>query len=264
VYGSIKPIVPTPVQVVDEATLRLRFDEMQIRKGTTNPRTQAPWVTGDSVGVFPQLFGFADRDNNTIYVPDGGGGGAGDQLSTVVHEMLHTNAAGDWASTVGFAVDEGETEILTMKACTSQHVPMTPAYAAQRATTAQLVPIVGEDTLQRAYFGGGAGVIAAFDAVRGEGKWKQLKQAMADGDREKFDKILKAPKDSDWAIEKTNIIRGIIHSWWVTDEDVNRIIAICGTANPPDLHSIDVSISPELSSLTNEGQRARIRMALGH
>jgi hypothetical protein len=262
-YGFIKPIIPTPVQVVDEATLRVKFDEMQVRKGTNNTRTGEPWKMGDSLLVFQRLDGFADRDNNVIYVPDGAGGSAEGQLPTVVHEMLHTNAAGDWASTVGFAIDEGETENLALKACTAQRVPMTPTYASQRGLVGQLVPVVGEDTLQRAYFSGGAMVVAAFDAVRGEGKWNDFKKAMGEGDREKVDKILKAPHQSDWAKEKIQIILGLIHSWWVTDEDVGRIVAICGTASPEDLRAISAAVSPEVSSLMNEGQRARIRFALG-
>ncbi len=262
-YGFIKPIIPTPVQVVDEATLRVKFDEMQVRKGTNNTRTGEPWKMGDSLLVFQRLDGFADRDNNTIYVPDAAGGSGAGQLPTVVHEMLHTNAAGDWASTVGFAIDEGETENLALKACTGQHVPMTPTYGSQRALVAQLVPVVGEGTLEQAYFSGGAGLISAFDAVRGEGKWADLKKAMGEGDREKVDRILRAPRQSDWAKEKTQIILGIIDSWWVTDEDVSRIVAICHTASPEDLRSIAAAVGPEVSRLINEGQRARIRMALG-
>jgi len=262
-YGFIKPIIPTPVQVVDEPTLRVKFDEMQVRKGTNNARTGEPWKMGDSLLVFQRLDGFADRDNNVIYVPDSPGGSGEGQLPTVVHEMLHTNAAGDWQSTVGFAIDEGETENLALKACTAHHVSMTPTYASQRGLVGQLVPIVGEDTLQQAYFSGGAVLISAFNAVRGEGKWDQLKAAMGEGDREKVDRILKAPRESDWAREKIRIILGIIDSWWVTDEDVGRIVAICGTASPEDLRAIASTVGPEVSRLINEGQRARIRFALG-
>jgi len=262
-YGFIKPIIPTPIQVVDEPTLRVKFDEMQVRKGTNNARTGEPWKMGDSLLVFQRLDGFADRDNNVIYVPDSPGGSGDSQIPTVVHEMLHTNAAGDWQSTVGFAIDEGETENLALKACTAHHVAMTPTYASQRGLVGQLVPVVGEGTLEQAYFSGGAILISAFNAVRGEGKWDQLKKAMAEGDREKVDKILTAPRQSDWAKEKTQIILGIIDSWWVTDEDVARIVAICGTASPEDLRSIAAAVGPEVSRLINEGQRARIRFALG-
>jgi hypothetical protein len=86
---------------------------------------------------------------------------------------------------------------------------------------------------------------------------------MGEGDREKVDKILTAPHQSDWAKEKIQIILGLIHSWWVTDEDVGRIVAICGTASPEDLRAIASAVGPEVSSLMNEGQRARIRFALG-
>ena len=80
--------------------------------------------------------------------------------------------------------------------------------------------------------------------------------------REKFDNILKA-KTSSWANDKINIIRGIMNSWWVSDEDVARIVAICGTASPEDLKLLHSAFGPEVSNLNNEGQRARIRMALG-
>jgi hypothetical protein len=265
-YGYIKKIVPSKVEVVDEATLRQRFDEMQVRRGTRNPRSGEPWKTGDSLLVFRTLDGFADRDNGVIYVPEtpAGGGGTDSQLSTVIHEMLHTNAAGDWASTVGMAIDEGETEILTMRACTLQRIPITPTYANERGITEQLVPVVGADTLQRAYFGGASILGAAVEAVLGEGKWEQLKTAIKSGDRDKFDKLLRARNASDWAKEKIRTILGIIDSWWVTDEDVDRIVAICGTASPEDLRAISDAVSPEITRLNNHGQRARIRIALGH
>lgn len=265
-YGSTKKIVPARVEVVTEGVLRQKFDEMQIRKGTRNPRTQEPWKMGDSLLVFKTLDGFADRDNGVIYVPESpaGGGGADSQLSTVVHEMLHTNAAGDWASTVGMAIDEGETEILTMRACKSQNVPITPAYAGQRATTEQLVPVVGADTLQRAYFGGAAILGAAVEAVLGEGKWEKLQAAIKSGDRDKFDELLRARHASDWAKEKIRTILGIIDEWWVSDEDVDRIVAICGTASAEDLKAISDAVSPQVTRLNSHGQRARIRIALGH
>lgn len=265
-YGSIKKIVPSRVEVVDDGTLRQRFDEMQVRRGTKNPRSGEPWKMGDSLLVFQTLDGFADRDNGVIYVPESppGGGGADSTLSTVVHEMLHTNAAGDWASTVGGAIDEGETEILTMRACKLQQVPISPKYPNERGIAEQLAAVAGADTLQRAYFGGVATLGAAVEAVLGEGKWEKLQAAIKSGDREKFDNLLRARHASDWAKEKIRTILGIIDELWVSDEDVDRIVAICGTASADDLKAISDAVSPEITRLASHGQRARIRIALGH
>lgn len=262
-YGFIKKIVPAKVEVVDEPTLRQRFDEMQIRKKTTNPKTGKEWEMGGSLLVFQTLDGFADRDNGTIYVPDRPGG-ADSQLATVIHEMLHTNAAGDWASTVGMAIDEGETEILTMKACAGQRIPITPQYASQRGTVEQLVPVAGAGTLERAYFGGVSILASAVEAVLGEGGWEKLRTAIREGDREKFDKLLRAKHTSDWAKEKIQIILGIIGQWWESDEDIARIEAICATANAEDLRAISDAITPHLSSVFDAGDRARVRIAIGN
>jgi hypothetical protein len=218
---------------------------------------------GDSLLVFSSLDGFADRDNNIIYVPDQPpGGGADSSLSTVVHEMLHTNASGDFVSTVGGYIDEGQTEILAIKACTSQGVAIEAKYEGQRAMTDSLAAIVGAHTLQQGFFGGGSAIVAGFDAVLGEGTWARFKAAMAAGDREKVEKILKAPRVSGWAREKINIILGILDSWWVTDEDIARIVSICATASPDDLRAIRDAVEPELKSLSSHGQRARVRVAL--
>jgi hypothetical protein len=177
--------------------------------------------------------------------------------------MLHLNAAGDWAGTMGATFDEGETEILTMKVCASQQIAITPAYGGQRGRTAQLAEVVGAGLLEHAYFGGAAAVVTAFDTVRGEGKWAEVKKAIGDGDADKFDKLLKAPHASSSAKEKIQLINGIIHSFWVTDADVASIQVICSTASPEDLKAIAAAVGPEVSSLTNEGQRARVRIALG-
>jgi len=262
-FGSIKKIVPAKVEVVDDATLRQRFDEMQIRKKTTNPKTGREWEMGGSLLVFQTLDGFADRDRGAIYVPDRPGGNEG-QLSTVIHEMLHTNAAGDWASTVGMAIDEGETEILTMKACTGQRIPITPQYASQRSTVDQLVPVVGAGTLERAYFGGVSILSSAVEAVVGEGSWEKLRTAIREGDREKFDKLLKPKKTSDWAKDKIQLILGLIGQWWESDEDIARIEAICATASAEDLRAISDAVTPHLSSVFDAGHRARVRIALGN
>ncbi len=268
VYGSIKKEITGEVEIVDDATLRSRFDDMQIRRKSTNPRTQVVWQKGDSLTVFPQLFGFADKENGIVNVLDkptggGGGGAGGEQLSTTIHELLHVNAAGDWAGTMMATFDEGQTEIMTMKVCASQGIPITPAYGGQRGRTEQLAEVVGQGLLEQGYFGGTATIVAAFDTLRGEGKWAELKRAIADGDGEKFNKIIKAPHTSTWAREKAMILNAILDEWWISDEDVARFELICRTANAADLKAIRYEVAPNLSSASDLGQRSRMRIALG-
>lgn len=263
VYGSVKQAITGRVEVVDDATIRSNFDDMQIRKGTKNPRTQETWQKGDSTMVFPQLFGFADRENGVVYVLEAPSGGSGEeQLSTTIHEMLHLNAAGDWASTMGGTFDEGQTEIMTMKVCKSQNIPITPAYEGQRGWTEKLAEAVGAHTLEQAYFGGASVVVTTFETLKGEGKWADLKKAIGEGNADKVNKILKAPRMSTWAKEKLAIIKDLL-DWWVSDEDVAKIEIILRSATPEDRKAMAPELEDDIDDLMNFGHRARIRIALG-
>jgi hypothetical protein len=263
-YGSTRKIVPSKIEVVDDATLRGKFDDFQIRKGTTNPKTKEAWKAGDAYTVFPVLDGFADRDNQTIYVQDKMAGGPEGQVSVAVHEMLHMNAAGGFAGGVGADIDEGTTEYMTIQACKKAGVAIQAAYGPQVGLVTQLIAVIGEGTLTQAYFGGANILISTLDAVRGEGAFAKFQERLRISGLSRAEDLLKPPRSSDWVKEKIKIIEDILNSWWVTGSDVSRIETICGTLTAEELKVVREAIAPQVSKkLSDHGQRAQVRIALG-
>jgi hypothetical protein len=262
-YGSVRKIVPGKVDVVDDATLRQRFDDFQIRKGTINPKTQESWKAGDAYKVFPVLEGFADRDNQTIYVQEQMASGPEGQISVAVHEMLHINAAGGFAGAVGADIDEGTTEYLTIQACKKAGVPIQAAYGPQVGLVTHLGAVIGESTLTQAYFGGASILISTLDAVRGQDTFSKFQQRLRISGLSRAEDLLKPPRSSNWVKEKIRIIEDILNEWWVSDADVNRIKTICGTLTAAELAVVREAVAPQVTKLTDHGQRAQVRLALG-
>lgn len=249
------------VQFLDDAALRAKHDEMQIRLGRNNKWDQ-PWTMGDNARTFRDFFGFADQAGGTVYVLTiSGGGGAmdgTDQLATVVHELLHVNAAGDWAGAVGGAIDEGVTETLTKKACSAAGVTAKEAYAGQIAFADKLAKVVGQGTLESAYFGGASVLRAAFDAVQGDGAWDRFSRATG----EKKESMLSAKHSPDWVKEKIYQINDLLDGW-VSDADLDRVAAIWATLEGAEKDQVRSAIQPRVGDLTDIGQRTRLRVILG-
>jgi hypothetical protein len=262
-FGHIKPIVAPKIGFLDQGALRTKHDEMQIRLNRTNSRAEGgprPWQLGDNAQVFQTFEGFADQEQQTIYVLDmnsGGGGSADSAVVLMAHEMLHTNAAGGWAGTVGGAIDEGTTETLTQKAAAKAGVSGTSAYAGQVALVGRIAAMVGANMLEAAYFGGAASLILAFDATGGPGTWTKFHDAIGKHDQETVDAIL----DKDYAKMKIGQIKDLLGGW-VSDDDLNAIAGIWATIQPGDKARVKAAIEPLVGDLWDIGQRTRLRVIL--
>lgn len=258
-YGQRKAMTGK-VLFLEDGPLRDMHDDMQIRLARNKP-DGTPWTKGDNAKVFRDFFGFADQSGGAVYVLSmaGGAGMDGtDQLATVAHELLHVNASGDWAGAVGGTIDEGVTETMTKKACGAAGVAPKDTYGSQVAFVAKLAAIVGQNTLEAAYFGGAAILKAAFEAVQGEGSWARFRAA--EGDR--LDRMLTAKHTPDWVKEKIYQMNDLLDGW-VSDADLDRIAGIWGTLESAEKDQARAAIQGRVGDLIDIGQRSRLRVILG-
>jgi hypothetical protein len=162
-FGGLKKIVPGAIVILaDQPACAAKYDEVCIADHLTNPDTGQPWATGDKAkmdakqGVLVQ--GFAWK--GVVYV-----NGKTDLVTATAHEILHNNTAADFRGKVGETFNEGVTEYLARKALKASgvKVPSVTAYPTQVKLTKLLIAFVGEDTVQKAYFGGADSLIKAFE-----------------------------------------------------------------------------------------------------
>jgi hypothetical protein len=125
----------------------------------------------DDAAAGVQTEGFAF--NGIVYV-----NGATTLVTATAHEVLHNNTASNFRKKMGETFNEGVTEYLARKALTAAGitVPGVTAYPDQVAIVRDLVALVGEDAVMRAYFGGADSLIRT---IRREatGKWTQIRAA---------------------------------------------------------------------------------------
>ena len=262
-YGKVKKIIPAKIEALADGPLKAKFVELQIREKRTNPHTQQPWKPEDAQ-TLNRLDGFADHDIQTIYILDDPTGGADDQVPVVVHEMLHTNAGGGFASTMGADIDEGTTEYLTIKACAQAGVSIkSPAYQSQVSLVTLLVQVIGEGTLTQAFFNSPNTLITMFETVRGEGTWKTFRKRLSEGGLSKAESFLKAPRSPDWVKEKIKLVNELLNGW-VTDDDLESIRAIFSSIDDKEgKQAIREAVAPRVTELIDHGQRAKLRLILG-
>jgi hypothetical protein len=268
-FGNIKKIVKGELELVDKDTAHEHHDAFLIGKKTWNsqPWADRPWESGDSKLIFRTFYGFADTGAGIIYIVENPGGASGasggdQQMPTIVHEMLHINAAGDFASTVKGTIDEGTTELLTGKAMQKAGMSFSPEYQGQIAFVNALIGLVSEGTLTSAYFGGASILVSAFEAIRGEGSWARLMDYMSRGKTEKVRELIEGPANQSILEQKIAQIENYL-SGWVSDEDINQIAAIVSTLTRDEKRTVHSRIADSIDDLMNFGQRARLRIMLG-
>jgi hypothetical protein len=164
-FGSYRQITAGQVRVLAQAEFQAAYDAVY---GTT----QFSW-TRYVVPRFGNLNGFAHGGVNYI-------NSAAANITTVPHEMLHTNVAGDWVSVVGSPFDEGATEYLEQHALRAGGIHTTLThYPNQRAVVqAFLSAGASQDSLFRAYLQGGAStLVAQWVDQHCQGTWAQVKTA---------------------------------------------------------------------------------------
>ena len=260
-FGGVaaKPIIQGNITiVVGEAAILAAYDTANI--GRHNAVTNAPWVAGDAVRNFKnqgsRLNGFADAGR--IWIDS-----TTTDPTTTVHEMLHINTASTFRATVGEVINEGMTERLAVQAVSAQGssvVGSENTYAPQRNVVNKLIAIVGERTMQQAYFNGGQTFIEVYNRLMGSNSFTALKRLLDPLPPlyTAADAVLQAPSAS----QRIATINALL-DWWVSDNDLTIVQGVFSAANEADRESIRQAIQPRITSLNNTGQRARLRAILG-
>jgi hypothetical protein len=228
-----------------------------------------PWKVGDAqqhpdLKKKGEFKGFNDPSSGKVFIdtsqpPD-------DQVATIVHEMLHANAAPDFPATLGKRVDEGMTEKLTRTAFTaSGYSAPTGQYESEVSFATSLGEMIGEGALTSAYFGG-------VDILRD--------MMNVGADKKIFDDFAREARANNWGwmtsffnmyyermktgSELQKKIASINYwlSGWVYDEDLANIEAIYRDSSQEDKAQLRAVIEPQIGSLIDIGQRTRLRVLL--
>ena len=183
--------------------------------------------------------------------------------TTTVHEMLHINTASTFRSTVGEVINEGMTERLAVQAVAAQGnsvVGSENTYAPQRASVGKLIAIVGEQTMKQAYFNGGQTFIEVYNRLMGRNSFTALKRLLDPLPPlySAADTVMQPPS----ATQRIATINALL-DWWVSDNDLTIVEGVFSAATEADKASIRTAIQPRITSLTDMGQRARLRAILG-
>ena len=141
-FGDVKAIVPGKIQVLDQAEFQVAYDKIY----GSGPYSWDKYVKPK----YGSLNGFAYDGTNYINKASAG-------LHTIVHEMLHNNAASDWIPTVGSRFNEGTTEILTQQACALFSEPAPVCYPNENPVVSEALKTgLPKADLAEAYLKGGA------------------------------------------------------------------------------------------------------------
>lgn len=226
--------------------------------GKTSPDEIQQYVDNRN-RVYPgTLEGFAFQSRNIVYVNKAAEDD--EQVVTLVHEMLHMNAASDWQATVKADIDEGTTELLTQKACAKMKATK-KAYGAQMGIVQKIIQVVGEGTLINAYFNGGSILVNAVDSMIGKGTFNTLLDRIMDRTvigtfDEKIGKLLD-PQKANWLRQKIDEMKGLLGGW-VTDANIDRIAVIRGMIDQEDMPQVRQELYPLINSLWSERQQSRM------
>src|SRR5262249_22502126 len=174
-YGAIKTFVQGSIQILaDQPAISAKYDEVCIADHIKRP-DGSDWKAGDrarddaAAGV--TIEGFAWK--GVVYV-----NGKTTLVTATAHEMLHVNTHADFRGKVGETINEGSTEYFARKALTNAGitVPGTTAYPTQVKIVTDLVALVGEDCLQKAYFSDPNTLVTSYEA-KGSKTFAELKTA---------------------------------------------------------------------------------------
>ena len=254
----------------NEDELRSRYDQAMVRMKRSfreQDGTKRPWKAGDSLkysgtkGEFP---GFHDPSTNQVYVdlskkPD-------EQVATIVHELLHANAAEDFLSTLGRNIDEGMTERLTQKAFAKSGYSAPSGYfVGQVAMVGQLASMFGENTMMYAYFNGTAILRSMMNAALDESIFDRFAIETRANNQDWLSLFISRYQRALSGAEVDKKIAAIntLLDWWVSDADMANIANIWNGSSPDEQTHIRAAILSRITSLGDHGQRAQLRALVG-
>ena len=170
-FGSLKNIEQGNVIVLDKASFIAAWDAIYAPQ-----KPWDPYVLTTYGGLEGFRYGdkqYINKDSRSV------------SLATVVHEMLHKNAAGDFLSSMGSAINEGVTELLSLEACTK--AGFTTGNNSYPSQTGIVTALMGAgldwDTIKSAYFQGGAQTkIAYWIGANCRGTWSEIYRLLEAGD----------------------------------------------------------------------------------
>lgn len=163
-FGSYKKMVKGTVKVLAQAEFQVAYDAIY---GTTKYSWEK-YVKPK----FGNLGGFAHTGTN--YVNSNVA-----SSTTVPHEMLHNNADTSWSGFAGSNIDEGTTEHLTFVALkAAKYTGMTSKYPNQYGVITDLVAVIGDEVLKKAYFTGANEDLRKAFNRQCKGAWVDFKTKM--------------------------------------------------------------------------------------
>jgi len=170
-FGDLKTIEQGNVIVLDKASFIAAWDAIY-----APAKKWDPYV----IQTYGGLEGFRHGDKQYINKDS-----RSVSLATVVHEMLHKNAASDFLSSMGSAINEGVTELLSLEACTK--AGFTTGNNSYPSQTNIINAIMGAgldwETIKTAYFKGGAQMkIAYWIGANCQGTWSEIYRLLEAGD----------------------------------------------------------------------------------
>jgi hypothetical protein len=262
-FGGVagRQIITGTIHVVaNQAALYAEYDRICIENNVTNSDTGQVWQTGDLAryNAARNLRTNAFAWEGEIWVD-----ATQTDPTATVHEMLHVNTASAFRGLVGEAINEGMTQRLAVRAvlATGQSVAGSEnTYQQEQGVVNALVGVVGEGVLQNAYFNNPDMLVTAYEEVMGERSFEILKRTL-NGTAQGFTAalaILQPPS----VTQKIAAINSLL-DWWVSDNDLTIVESIVSTCSPADKATIAAAIQPRITSLTDLGQRTRLRVILG-
>jgi hypothetical protein len=262
-FGGVagRQIITGQIHVVrDQAALYAEYDRICVENNVTNSDTGQVWQTGDLAryNAARNLRTNAFAWEGEIWVD-----ATQTDPTATVHEMLHVNTASAFRGLVGEAINEGMTQRLAVKAvqATGQSVAGSEnTYQQEQGVVNAMVAIVGEGTLQNAYFNNPDMLVTGYEAVMGPRSFEVLKRTL-NGTAQGFTAalaILQPPS----VTQKIAAINTLL-DWWVSDADLTIVESIVSTCSDADKAAIATAIQPRITSLTDLGQRTRLRVILG-
>jgi hypothetical protein len=269
-YGGLIKKESKVVGKPNEKTLRDAYDLSMINLGKEYKEedgTYSKWKMGDSKRhptMSSELVGFWDQDSGNVLIdtskkPD-------QQVATVVHEMLHANAAGDFAATMGKTIDEGMTEKLTQQAFAKAGYSAPGGfYAAEIGLVNRLAGMFGENLMMLAYFNGTAILRSMVSTVLDDEKiFDKLVNAIKANQQSYIDNFFYLYERAAAGAEVDKKIAAINSrlDWWVSDDDITAIENIWQGSTEDERTRLRGAIESRITSLMNEAHRVRLRVLL--
>jgi hypothetical protein len=108
------------------------------------------------------------------------------ELTVLIHEGLHAYAHPNFTAQMRNMINEGATQYLTRQLAREIGIPDDGTYAERVSMIERLVPVIGEDALQEAYFHGDFRAANRVLGPCGLEVWAQLLQQFRDSDAEEI------------------------------------------------------------------------------